>query len=71
MRTLLGMALPLALTVAITGCTNKELYQFGQDQQESQCISEAVSESQINDCKSANKPSYEEYKKEREAVVSS
>ena len=69
MKKLLVSASLFALLLAITGCSNKELYQFGQQQQESECIEEAVSESQINDCKLENRPSYEEYKKQREEIV--
>ena len=69
MKSLLVSASLFVLLLAIVGCSNKELYQFGKQQQESECIEEAISESQINDCKSENRPTYKEYKKEREEII--
>ncbi|REL28908.1 hypothetical protein DXX93_11435 [Thalassotalea euphylliae] len=57
------------LAVAI-GCSNRELYQLGQGYQKSDCIQNAQSGEEFQNCHQAGKP-YQEYKKEREAVVES
>lgn len=52
----------------LAGCTNKQLYQVGQDYQKSDCIEKAVSESQHADCLKTDKKTYEEYEKERKSI---
>lgn len=49
----------------LVGCSNKQLYQAGQDYQKSKCVEETASEQQHNECLNTDKTSYEEYDKER------
>ncbi|XQW85759.1 hypothetical protein ACOYR1_03205 [Thalassotalea piscium] len=53
----------------LTACSNKDLYQAGQDYQKSECINNAQNESQQSDCLKADTKPYQEYKKERKAIV--
>ncbi|MBO1255752.1 hypothetical protein J3L16_08655 [Alteromonas sp. 5E99-2] len=57
-----------SLSVVLTSCSNQQLYQFGQSVQEGQCIENAVSEEQYNQCKNAEKKAYKEYDRERKGV---
>ncbi|MFD2166984.1 hypothetical protein ACFSJY_12035 [Thalassotalea euphylliae] len=58
----------LILIIASTGCTNKQLYQVGQNYEQSECIRNAQSAEEHQTCYQKRK-SYKEYKKEREAVI--
>lgn len=53
----------------LAGCSNKELYQVGQDYQKSKCVEEAVSAQQHNDCLKTDKKTYEEYDKDRKGTI--
>jgi len=55
--------------VVLAGCTNKQLYQAGQDAQQSECVRTAGSSSEHRDCITAQRKSYEEYEKERQDVI--
>jgi hypothetical protein len=66
MRKLLFISL---FSFILAGCSNKELYQAGQDFQKSKCTEEAASEQQHNDCLHMDKKSYEEYEKERKDTI--
>lgn len=59
----------LFISILLTACSNKELYQAGQDHQKSKCINEAQTAEQHNDCLNQKRESYEEYEKERQAVL--
>jgi len=52
-----------------SGCSNKQLYQSGQDYQKSKCTEKAISEQQHNDCINADKKTYQEYEKERKDSI--
>lgn len=54
---------------ALTACSNKQLYQVGQDYQKSECIKESRTAPQYNDCVSSDKKSFEEYEKERKEIA--
>lgn len=41
--------------IMLAACSNKQLYQVGQDYQKSECIRNAVTESQHNDCLNLDK----------------
>lgn len=56
-------------SIMLTACSNKELYQAGQDYQKSECISNAASESQHNDCLNLDKKTYEKYEEERKEII--
>ena len=56
------------LLLALTGCSNKQLYQAGQDYRKSECIRAAVSASQHQDCLKLERQSYEAYAAERKAI---
>jgi len=53
----------------LVGCSNKQLYQAGQDYQKSKCVEDAASEQQHNDCLNTDNKTYEEYDKEREDAI--
>lgn len=53
----------------LASCSNKQLYQAGQDYQKSKCIEEAASEQQHKNCLNTDKKTYEEYEKERKDNV--
>ncbi|PHR81074.1 MAG: hypothetical protein COA59_16430 [Colwellia sp.] len=53
----------------LVGCSNKQLYQAGQDFQKSKCVEKSVSEQQHNDCLNADKKTYEEYDKDRKDTI--
>lgn len=56
-------------SIVLVACSNKQLYQVGQDYQKSECIRNAVSESQHYDCLNRDKKSYEEYEEERKQIT--
>ncbi|REL29308.1 hypothetical protein [Thalassotalea euphylliae] len=58
------------LLIVAIGCSNKALYELGQGYQKSECVNNAQSGEEYQACHQAEKP-YQEYKKEREAVVGS
>jgi hypothetical protein len=57
------------VVLALTACSNKQLYQVGQDYQKSECIKGAGTAAQYNDCVNADKKSFEEYEKERKVLA--
>ncbi|MCI2285760.1 hypothetical protein L3081_23250 [Colwellia sp. MSW7] len=57
------------LVSLIAACSNKDLYQAGQEYQKSECINQAQTSEQHNECLNMKKQSYEEYEKERKATV--
>jgi hypothetical protein len=66
MRKLLSIAF---FSFILAGCSNKQLYQAGQDFQKGKCVEEAASEQQHNDCLATDKKKYEEYEKERKDII--
>ena len=52
----------------LLGCT-KSLYKNALNYQKKECMKQAVSMTQFNECESLNNKSYEEYTKEREALL--
>lgn len=59
----------LFLMMLLSACSNKDLYQAGQGYQKSKCINQAQTSEQHNECLNEKGDSYEEYEKERQAVV--
>ena len=59
----------ILFTFVLVSCSNKQLYQAGQDYQKSECIRNAGSEPQHHDCLNSGKKPYEEYEKERKDVI--
>ncbi|WP_019028310.1 hypothetical protein [Colwellia piezophila] len=53
----------------LAGCSNKQLYQAGQDYQKSKCIEDAALEQQHNDCLNTDNKTYKEYDKERKDTI--
>ena len=53
----------------LAGCSNKQLYQAGQDYQKSKCVEDAASEQQHNDCLNTDTKTYEDYDKERKGTI--
>lgn len=66
MRKILSIVL---FSFILVSCSNKQLYQAGQDYQESKCVEEAGSEQQHNDCLNIDKKTFEEYDKERKSSI--
>ena len=58
----------LLFSVMLTGCSSKELYQFGQDYQKSDCIEQAATEAQHVECMEAERKSHQEYEEELKAA---
>jgi len=65
----LNIKLLLITLIFLTACTNRELYQAGQEYQKSECFKNASSEEQFNDCLTPNKKAYEIYEQEREEII--
>jgi hypothetical protein len=59
----------LVLLTILTGCSNKDLYQAGQDYQKSECINKARTDVEHNECLKSEGKSYREYEKERKAII--
>lgn len=59
----------LLFAITLTACSSKDLYQVGQDYQESECINNAQTSEQHAECTKVKSQTYEEYEKERKAVV--
>jgi len=59
----------LLLPIILTACSNKELYQVGQDYQKSECINNAQTAEQHAECTKVKGKPYEEYEKERKAIA--
>lgn len=57
------------LAILLTACSSKDLYQVGQDYQKSKCMREAQTSQQHSECINAKRKTFEEYQKERKAVV--
>ena len=57
------------ISLTLAACSNKQLYQAGQDYQKSECIKESGTAPQYNDCVNAEKKSFEEYEKERKELA--
>jgi hypothetical protein len=56
------------VTLILTACSNKQLYQAGQGHQKNKCIKESGSKPQYNDCLNADRKSFEEYEEDRKAL---
>jgi hypothetical protein len=56
----------LILSVA---CSNQDLYQLGQDYQESECINAAYTATLYFECVKVDRKSYEEYENERKTLI--
>ena len=55
--------------VILTACSSKDLYEVGQDHQKDKCLDEAISGKEYNDCLNTPQKPFEEYEKERKAVL--
>ena len=53
----------------LSSCSNKQLYQAGQDYQKSECIRKVESEQQHIDCLNTEKKPFEDYQKERKDTI--
>jgi len=60
----------LVAILFLTACSSKQFYEMGRGHQRSVCIKNAKSEMQLNECEREAKErmSYEDYKKEAEAI---
>ena len=56
-------------SIALVGCSDRQLYHAGQEYQKNKCIDEAVNEQQYNDCLNINQ-SFKEYDTERKIIIS-
>ncbi|MDO6559583.1 hypothetical protein [Paraglaciecola chathamensis] len=57
------------LLLALSACTNKQLYKAGQSYQKSECERAALSDVQFKDCKSIEAKRFEEYERERQEAL--
>ena len=55
------------LAITLTACTKQAWYQGAQSAKEAHCLKEPVSE--YEDCMQQSSETYEEYKKNREALI--
>ncbi len=53
----------------LAGCSNRQLYQAGQDYQKSKCVEKAASAQQHNDCLNTDRKTYKEYERERKDIM--
>jgi hypothetical protein len=58
----------IIFALMLTSCSHKQLYQAGQNYKKSECIRQAGSDQQYNDCLDAEKKSFETYEKERKTL---
>ena len=56
------------ILLTLAGCTSKDLYQYGQNHQKQECLKHAESESQLAECHTQEKKSFEDYSKERKKL---
>ena len=57
------------VVVFVSACSSKEIYRFGQDYQKSDCALNVISLEQYDQCMKSNQLPYEDYQKERDAVI--
>ncbi|WP_286268638.1 hypothetical protein [Thalassotalea hakodatensis] len=57
------------IAIACMSCSQKQLYQIGQEQQKNACIKHAMTESEYRECLRAEQVSHKEYKKIRQQVI--
>ncbi|MEI8647668.1 hypothetical protein P4S73_06485 [Paraglaciecola sp. Hal342] len=57
------------LLLALSACTNKQLYKVGQSYQKSECERAALSDVQFKDCKNIDAKRFEEYERERQEAL--
>ena len=55
--------------IILAACSNKDLYQIGQDYQKSDCINKAQTAEQHTECTKIKVKSYEEYEKDRKTII--
>lgn len=56
------------ISFLFSSCSNKQLYQVGQDYQKSKCTKHAKTAQQFTDCLNNEKKTYDEYQKELKDV---
>jgi len=54
--------------VLSTGCTSKQVYQFGKNYEKSECINKAATEEDHRACENLEQQSFEEYEEERKRL---
>ncbi|MBL4765254.1 MAG: hypothetical protein JKX67_08265 [Colwellia sp.] len=59
----------LLFSIVLMGCSNKGFYELGQSYQNSECIKNAQTGAEHNECINAERKPYEEYEKERKSVL--
>jgi len=59
----------LLVSTILIGCSNQSLYQSGQNYKKNECMKDAQTAEQHNECINAERKTFKEYKKERESVV--
>jgi hypothetical protein len=59
----------LSLLTTLIACSNKGLYQAGQDYKKNECINSAQTAEEHLRCNNIESKSYEQYEKERKAIV--
>lgn len=59
----------LLFALALTGCSNKALYNTGQNHQRTECLKNATTANERDACYNQQNPSFEEYEKQRKEVI--
>lgn len=57
-----------AVAFSVMACSSKDAYRFGQNYSKSQCIKEAKTEWQLNECETKDDVSFDTYQKIRQTV---
>ncbi|MDO6428574.1 hypothetical protein Q4489_16295 [Thalassotalea sp. 1_MG-2023] len=57
------------ILICSAGCSQKQLYQVGQEHQKNDCIKRAMTESEYRECLRAEQLSHKEYKQIRKQVI--
>lgn len=59
----------LMVSFALTGCSQKSLYQTGKSYQKTECIKHAQTAEDHMACNNAKEKTFEEYERERKSVI--
>jgi len=62
-------SISIIFVLILAACSNKQLYQVGQDYKKSECNKKATTQEQHIACSQAEKKLFKEYKKERQEIL--
>ncbi|MBU2883349.1 hypothetical protein KO525_14305 [Psychrosphaera sp. B3R10] len=61
-------ALVVIVALSAVACTNKSMYQFGKNYQKNECIKEAKTAWQLEECDKLETVPFEDYQKQKKEV---